>query len=341
MAWIENLDYRLLDFQLNIPRWDFPDSGITCIFGESGSGKTTLLQIMAGLLPCPHKLCVAGEMVSELPPKEKNIGFVFQDFALFPHMTTFENLKFAAQAKNLPPEVWIPHVEKLLSRLDIERIRDQKAKTLSGGEQQRVALARALVTKPRLVLLDEPLSSLDEVRKEEARNLIRDLSNEFRVPFVLVTHDLRDVRILSQNLIFLQNGKILGFGKTEDLLNKPQDLELARAVPENQVIGVKIKGNLVELGSKQFTPQIILNHPGSEDLLVFKPWSFIISEKISQNDMQGTVVNVFNEGPHLGCLVRLSSGQIIKAVAPVGSAPKDQVELSLNLNSVILYKGRN
>jgi len=296
---------------------------------------------MAGLLLNPHKFCVSGEMISDLPPKEKNIGFVFQDFSLFPHMTTFENLEFAADAKKLPPEIWKPQVENLLTRLDIEGIRNQKTKTLSGGEQQRVALARALVTKPRLLLLDEPLSSLDEVRKEGARNLIRELSVEFHVPFILVTHDLRDVRILSQNLIFLQNGKVLGFGKTEDLLNKPGTLELARAIPENQIIGVKTKGNSVEIGESQFTPQTILNHRGSEDLLVFKPWSFVISEKTSQNSPRGIVMSVFNEGPHLGCLVRLSSGQIIKAMAPLGSTPKDQVELNLSLAHVILFKGRN
>jgi ABC-type Fe3+/spermidine/putrescine transport system ATPase subunit len=341
MAWVEGLNYTTSDFSLSIPRWDFPDSGVACVFGESGSGKTTLLQIMAGLLPTPHKLCVSGAMISELPPRERNIGFVFQDFALFPHMTIFENLEFAAEAKNIPKEVSSPHIENLLTRLDIENIRNQKARTLSGGEQQRVALARALVTKPRIVLLDEPLSALDEVRKEGARNLIRELAAEFKVPFILVTHDLRDVRNLSQNLIFLQKGRVLGFGKTHELLTNPDTLELARAIPENQIMGVKTKGNLVQIGEGQFTPKKISKHDGDEDLLVFKPWSFTISDKSPVQKVTGTVVDVFDEGPHLGCMVRLSSGQIIKAMAPLNITPKGQVELNLNLDDVILYKGRD
>ncbi len=343
MGWVDGLSYEASDFSLKISRWDFPDSGITCVFGESGSGKTTLLQIMAGLLPSPHELCVSGEILSNLTTKSKNIGFVFQDFALFPHMTVIENLEFAALAKNIPAEIRKNQIERLVERLDLKSIQNQKAKTLSGGEQQRVALGRALVTKPKMVLLDEPLSALDEIRKENARSLIRDLSKEFQVPFILVTHDLRDVRNLSHDLLLLQKGEVLGYGKTLEILNHPSSLEMARGIPENQIIKVNATSHLVEIGGTQFTPQKALECGGKENFLVFKPWSLVISNSQSPAPIafKGSLLEIFNEGPHWSCVVRLSSGQKVKAVAPLKESPKDQVLLYLNLEEAILFEGRD
>lgn len=311
MSWIEDLVYSSQGFELKIKRWDFPDSGISCVFGESGSGKTTLLQIMAGLLQSPHKLCIKGEMVSEVIPIAKNIGFVFQDYSLFGHLTVFENLSFVAEAKGLHYDMWKSHAEALLQKLELTRLKDQRANTLSGGEQQRVAIARALVTKPRMVLMDEPLSALDENRRDDARELIRTVAADFNVPFVLVTHDLRDVRYLSHHLLILKNGKALGSGPTLDVLNKPSSLEVATAIPENQIIAT---------------------HEGH---IVAKPWSFLFGK---DGTLQGEITSAFDDGPQMSYRIRLSSGQIVKAMAPLGSNYKGKVHLKLDRESVVVFQ---
>jgi molybdate transport system ATP-binding protein len=331
VAWIENVSYSASGFDLNVPRWDFPDEGVSCVFGESGSGKTTLLQIMAGLIPSHYRLCVRGEILSDLPVKFRNIGFVFQDYALFPHMTVRENLAFAAQAKGLTPDIWKDHGGRLLQKLDLTTLADQKTSAISGGEQQRTALARALITKPKIVLMDEPFSALDENRRDEARDLISQLSKEFQVPFILVTHDIRDVRRLSENIILFKDGKVLGFGKSIDILNHPPTLEIAKAIPENQII--ELNGSFSPKASRE------IPHQGVGQFLVAKNWSFRISTSPGQH-LKGVVLKTIDEGPHLICSLRLSSGQIIRAMAPLNSTPKGEVDIEYDPSSLIIFKGR-
>jgi ABC-type sugar transport system ATPase subunit len=318
MAWIENALYTASDFDLKVSRWDFPDNGISCVFGESGSGKTTFLQIMAGLIPSPYRLCVKGEILSDLPVKFRNIGFVFQDYALFPHMSIYENLNFAATAKGLPQEIWKLHGQMLLEKLDLTNIKNQRASTLSGGEQQRVALARAL-------------SSLDENRRDEARDLISQLATEFKVPFILVTHDIRDVRRLAKNIILLKNGQVLGSGATDAILKNPPSLIAAKAIPENQILKI----------DASFNPEVskTIPHDGLGTFLVSKTWSFQISRGANQK-LKGTIISVVNEGPYLSCTVRVSSGQTLRAMAPLNADPQGLVDISYDPQSLIIFKGR-
>ncbi len=217
MAKIENLVFIQDGFKLVIPNWEFSDEKVSCVLGESGSGKSTLLWVMAGLLDpkkfspkgsSPFKLIVKGNDLALFPPSKRQVGIVFQDHGLFPHMTAWENIVFPAEAKGLPKKQWLGEAERITERLSLTKIMKKKTKILSGGESQRVSLARALLLKPKILLLDEPFSALDENLKTQARELVQELNQEFKIPFVLVTHDQRDVEALAASVLMLKNGTV-------------------------------------------------------------------------------------------------------------------------------------
>lgn len=341
MAWAEEISFSTDGFSLHVPKWDFPDTGISCVWGSSGSGKTTLLQIMAGILPCPRfKLSVGGQLISDLPPQQRNVGFVFQDYALFPHMTVWENISFPARARKLSPVIWEEHARSLMRKLGIERLIDQKAATLSGGESQRTALARALVTKPRLVLMDEPLSALDEKTRDDARALIMELSRAYQVPFILVTHDLRDVRALSENMLVLSNGRVVAFGKTEEILNIPPSLEAAILIPENQILKVKRAGKTISFSGVGLEPGH--RRPASTTQLVAKNWAFeAVSGDGSPEGLRAELTGFVDEGSIRSCLFRTSDGQNLKAWSRLFLTAKNlgqQMDLKIDRNGLILFE---
>lgn len=345
MAWVENLIYESQGFRLEVPKWDFPEEGVTCILGESGSGKSTLLQCLAGLIPCPGlKLSLKEDIVSDLPPRSRNFGYVFQDYALFPHLTAWENIAFAAQAKKLEQGIWADNAEKLIARLNLSRIKNQKALVLSGGEQQRVALARALITKPRLVLLDEPLSALDEKIRDEARGLIAELSREFKVPFLFVTHDLRDVRILARSVLVLASGRVLASGPVDKILKTPPTLEAAAALSENQLIPVTFDGERALLCGRKISLAGVTQRgrSGNTGTLVAKSWAFQIVDK-GRGQISGVVTRAFHDGVRWQCSVDVSEAssdqntQTIKAWAQTPEAPSGTVDLTLDPTGAILF----
>jgi ABC-type sugar transport system ATPase subunit len=199
MAKIKNLYYRQDDFSLKISSWDFSDTGVSCIVGPSGSGKSTLLWILAGLLnptPRPHQesfeFWIGEEELSGLSATERQVGFVFQDYGLFPHLSVWDNIIYPAEARGLSEDKWLSHGRDLVRQLTLNDVLTKRAEVVSGGEAQRTALARALLLRPKMLLLDEPFSALDEGLKSLALELVKNLNDKYKIPFLLVTHDPRD-----------------------------------------------------------------------------------------------------------------------------------------------------
>ena len=197
---VENLHVKYDNFEIYIPFWEFPDMGVTALWGESGSGKTSLLRVLVGLEPCPHlRWEFKGENLAKLRVEQRNLGVVFQSYELFPHMTARENILFAARARG----VVRPEIDRFIDALHLGRVLHTKASQLSGGEKQRVALARALIGGPRALLLDEPFSCLDSSMREESRRLVRDVMKGLDIPTLLITHDLEDIRYLADHRVEL------------------------------------------------------------------------------------------------------------------------------------------
>ncbi len=199
----------LLDFKTEIEPGQF-----VTLYGKSGAGKTSTLRIIAGLLkPDLGKISIHGNVLLDssikvnLPPQKRKIGFVFQDYALFPNMTIFENLSFALQ-KNQSKKI----LDELIEIMEIGNLRNQKPYRLSGGQQQRVAVARALVQKPELLLLDEPLSALDEEMRSKIQKYILEVHREYNLTTILISHDLAEVLKMSDHVLVLDHGKIIQEG---------------------------------------------------------------------------------------------------------------------------------
>ena len=210
MSLVEKLIINYSDFSVHIEKWELLDSGVNVLWGPSGSGKTSVFRGLLGLETVKEcKWVFDGEDIGRLPPGEKNIGVVFQSYDLFPHMSAYENIRFAAEAKRVDMKAFETQLETISKKLRIDHILSKKAPLLSGGEQQRVAMARAVVGKPRMLFLDEPFSALDEELKQESRELIHDFIKEQKIPVLLITHDKRDVNFLGDKVFEIKNGRLL------------------------------------------------------------------------------------------------------------------------------------
>lgn len=216
-------------------------TGITALFGPSGAGKSSLINMVAGLIsPDSGRIVVDGQTVfhSEknvnVPPEKRRFGYVFQDGRLFPHLSVQSNLTYGM--KLVPePERYVSF-DQVVDLLDIGNILHRRPANLSGGEKQRVAIGRALLTSPRLLLMDEPLASLDQARKAEIMPFIRDLHQELAIPILYVSHLIGEVLHLSDTLVVIDSGRVNAVGKTRETLADLDLLQLSGYLQLGQLL---------------------------------------------------------------------------------------------------------
>ncbi|WFO74688.1 ABC transporter ATP-binding protein [Desulfurococcaceae archaeon MEX13E-LK6-19] len=215
---------------------EIPQGKITVILGPSGAGKTTLLRIIAGLEePDQGRIIIDGKDVTLEPPWRRGVSMVFQQPALLPHLTAYENIAFGLEALEIPREEIEKRVLWAARLTRIESLLDKYPDQLSGGEQQRVALARALVTRPRILLLDEPLSNLDLALREELRLELRRIQKETGITFIHVTHDQDEALELADYLVVLVKGKIVEHGEPMRVYENTRSIEAAKLFNHNIV----------------------------------------------------------------------------------------------------------
>lgn len=193
------------------------------LMGVSGSGKTTLLLTILGILsPRAGEIVLDGRDITKLPIEERNIGYLPQDYALFTHLSVLENVVYGLRVRGMARKEQLIHAEEMLRMVDLQGFGEKKIQELSGGERQRVGLARALAVTPNLLLLDEPLSNIDQVTKLEVATHLKRLFAKLNIPVILVTHSHEDALFLSQQLAILVNGKIEQIGHVEDIMKFPK-----------------------------------------------------------------------------------------------------------------------
>ncbi|UHA74555.1 ABC transporter ATP-binding protein [Paenibacillus sp. 481] len=207
------------------------------LLGPSGCGKSTLLRIIAGLTtPDSGTIHIAGQDVTSLPAKDREIGMVFQSYALFPNLTVAENIAFGLQMKKLPPAAIKQEVADMIQLVGLEDKERAYPRELSGGQQQRVALARSLVLKPKVLLLDEPLSALDAQIRKHLRKQLRDIQRELNMTTVLVTHDQEEAMSISDRIYLMNAGKMEQFGSPHDIYTRPRSSFVARFIGNYNVL---------------------------------------------------------------------------------------------------------
>jgi sulfate transport system ATP-binding protein len=222
---------------------DVPDGSLTALLGPSGSGKSTLLRVIAGLeQPDSGEVEVGGQAATHLPAQKRDVGFVFQHYAAFKHMTVRDNVGFGLTIRKRPKDQIRAKVDELLELVGLAGFQDRYPAQLSGGQRQRMALARALAIEPRVLLLDEPFGALDANVRADLRAWLRRLHDEVHVTTVLVTHDQEEAMEVASNLVVLRDGRIEQTGAPRDIYEKPaNDFVMGFIGPVSEVDGALVR----------------------------------------------------------------------------------------------------
>ncbi|NJL36423.1 MAG: ABC transporter ATP-binding protein [Leptolyngbyaceae cyanobacterium SM1_4_3] len=318
------------------------------LLGSSGSGKTTTLRLIGGFeIPEYGSVWIGGEEVTEQPPYQRDVHTVFQSYALFPHLTVAENIAYPLRiAKTARAEI-AGRVEESLRMFQLGGMGDRRPSQLSGGQQQRVALARALISRPKVLLLDEPLSALDAKIREEVRQELRDLQKQTNLTFIYVTHDQEEALALSDRIAVMHNGQVQQIGTPKQIYDRPGSLFVAQFIGKanflkgtvletiGETAAVEVSGMKIWAAVTGRSPSI-----GNAVTLMIRPERVRLGETAktakADNQLSGKVASV----TYVGQLIEL------KVETPIGSLTVTQLSstadfsleqsLSWNVNDCIL-----
>lgn len=231
------------------------DGEFLVLLGPSGCGKTTLLRMIAGLeLPTSGEVLIDGKVMTDLPPRARNIAMVFQSYALYPHMTVYRNIAFPLKALKIKRDIIKKKVEWSAGMFGIGHLLERRPRELSGGERQRVALARAMVREPSLFLLDEPLSNLDAQLRVSAREELEQLQKRIGITALYVTHDQVEAMGLGNRIVVMNKGKVRQIGTPQEVYRKPADTFVATFLGSPPMNLIEVKDVLVGFRPESFLP---------------------------------------------------------------------------------------
>lgn len=275
------------------------EGSLVTFLGPSGSGKTTVLMSIAGFVRSDHgQIIIGGKDVSALPPEKRNLGMMFQGYALFPNMTVEENVWFPLRVRGVSRAKARERVKATLELVQMAHLSNRTSTELSGGQQQRVALARSIVFEPSLLLLDEPLSALDRALRTELQWELKSLHRRLGSTFINVTHDQEEALSLSDRIVILKDGRIEQFGTPAELYNKPCNYFVASFLGESNFIRGKVSGKQsgrfhYSVGSASFLQAgAPLSAEDEEVLISLRPENMIVSAERpdASNAVQGKIL---------------------------------------------------
>ena len=327
------------DFSFTIP-----DGKLVGLLGPSGCGKSTTLYMICGLQkPSSGQIFFGEDDVTQLPPENRGVGLVFQNYALYPHMTVKQNILFPLQnlkgADKLPKEEMLKRAEEVAKIVQIDELMERKPSELSGGQQQRVAIARALVKMPKVLLLDEPLSNLDARLRLQTREEIRRIQRATNITTVFVTHDQEEAMSISDMIVVMKLGIIQQIGKPQDVYNSPANLFVAKflGTPPINVFNGSVKGGKIYLGNEAIGEA---NNVLDQEVYVgIRPEGFVLSHdgaftcNLNSIEVMGRDVSVVGTN-------EASINPSIRAIidADNGIAPESQmVKFNIKPNKMFLF----
>ncbi|MCW7754876.1 spermidine/putrescine ABC transporter ATP-binding protein PotA [Desulfobotulus sp. H1] len=292
------------------------------LLGPSGCGKTTILRLLAGFeQPTTGEVILAGRCVNEVPPNQRDVNTVFQSYALFPHMSVFDNVAFGLQLKKTPKKEIRQRVQEALSMVKLAEYAHRRVHQLSGGQQQRVAMARAIVNRPLVLLLDEPLSALDYQLRKTMQLELKRLQRHLGITFIFVTHDQEEALFMSDRVVVMNGGHIEQVGAPQEIYEEPVNMFVARFVGqinvfEGHILTARPEGGYIcRLGKTDFPlntrksfqrnqPVRILLRP--EDLKIER-----LSDGCIPPYLPGVVEELLYKGSTVDLVIRLDSGEQI------------------------------
>ncbi|CAN5629313.1 ABC transporter ATP-binding protein [soil metagenome] len=278
------------------------------LLGPSGSGKTTVLNMIAGFEDVTEgRILLDGQDIAQRPPYKRNLGMVFQDYALFPHMTAAENVAFPLQRRKIGRDETARRVAEALDVVRLGQHGDRLPSQLSGGQQQRVALARAIVFRPRALLLDEPLGALDKRLRDSLQLEISRLHSELGITFVFVTHDQEEALALSDRIAVFRDGRIEQVGTPTELYETPASHFVATFLGDSNVFTGTVRNGILDAGSAELR----CNAPDGPSTLIVRPERMTIGDNNSprHNQLTGTVSDVVYQGAFRRIHVDFDGGQ--------------------------------
>lgn len=278
---------------------DVASGSFTTLLGPSGSGKTTLLMVLAGFVrPDRGGLLFNDRNVILEPPNKRNIGVVFQSYALFPHLDVFHNIAYPLRVRGVAPDEVKRRVDKALSMVQLQSLGARHIHQISGGQRQRVALARAMVFEPRVLLMDEPLSALDKSLREEMQLEIKRLHTEWATTTICVTHDQREALTMSDHVAVMDGGRIIQIDTPRNIYNRPATAFVAGFVGETSFLTAAKSGTSLSYGGRLFKTPPGVSVPDSP-ILVVRPERLQIlgqGEGANLNILEGTVISFSYQG---------------------------------------------
>lgn len=305
------------------------DREFVVLVGPSGCGKTTTLRMVAGLEEITEgTLEIDGKVVNDLPPKDRNIAMVFQNYALYPHMTVFDNMAFGLKIRKFPKAEIQKRVEEAAQILDIQGLLQRKPKALSGGQRQRVAVGRAIVRKPKVFLFDEPLSNLDAKLRVQMRAEISSLHNRLNATMIYVTHDQVEAMTMADKIVVMKDGLIHQIGSPLTLYNSPNNKFVAGFIgspPMNfMTVDVKESGGKVAIEEGNFTMAInkedgekLSSYVGKKVFYGIRPENIIFETKgVQENHIVGSVEVIEQLGEQIHLLINTGNHVFIAKAPP-------------------------
>ncbi len=338
MLELKNVSKHLGEFRLQNINMVVKDYEYLVILGPSGTGKTVFLEVIAGMYtPDAGEIRFNGKNITRLDPEERQIGFVYQDYLLFPHLDVEDNIIFGLKIRKTSKPQMQEQLNKMVDLLGISHLLKRYPATLSGGEQQRVAIARALITAPKLLLLDEPLSALDQQSREIFRQELKRIHRQSGIITIHITHDFTEANTLADRIVVFHDGKIEQVGNPEDIFNRPQSHFVASFIGAENIyegeIVVKDESKIVKVNNIQLS--VVTDHEGRVKVSI-RPEDIILANemintsarnclrcKITEILPQGVVVKVkMDAGIPLTVLVtktsaeemKITSGQTVYAI---------------------------
>ena len=324
---------------------DIYQGELFCLLGGSGCGKTTLLRMLAGFeKPTSGQILIDGQDMSEVPPYKRPTNMMFQNYALFPHMTVEKNIAFGLEQDGIAKTEISDKIDSILKLVELQDYKKRRPQQLSGGQRQRVALARALVKQPKLLLLDEPLSALDKKLREQTQFELINIQDKVGVTFVVVTHDQEEAMTLSSRIAVMDRGRFIQTGTPTEIYEYPRDRFVADFIGSANILDGKVVSNLegmievsTYLGKFSFKSNSNISE-GSDLFVGLRPEKISISKAASKSkNITGFIDDIGYFGDYSIYKVRLDDGQIIDVTAQNQKRPKNakdrlSYEDKVNLN---------